>query len=874
MKQEKNIDRPYGDKDAMMEILEWSKDRPNWQRDALRRIVQNGSLGVSDIQELVEICIDKNAVFETLKSAHLSAGAAQSQKISLGGVENPQQINALAADQRISFQNEGLTIVYGDNGSGKSGFVRVLKHACRSRDKNLKILRDVGNLSDEPQSALIKFFRGGQEEEFSWKPDSQPHSDLPLVSIFDSRSASTHVEKTNELAYSPYSMQVLEILRNTCDAVQSEIANRTKALKDQTPAIISSSQLNNDTEAGKFLSDLSANASQATLDGLTLISADEEKELASAAADLADKPERAAARLGSVKTRLSGAVERLNDLMLVTSDEVFSDVSALRKDLPNKSSLAKTASEQLFASSPLPDIGSELWRSLWDAARRYSDDSAYPEKTFPEATAEEDLCVLCQQPLEAEAVERRLTFEEFIKGETKMAEDAAKNLLDQKLNEIKNSSASHKLVGELVGVCRDEIDNSYLAQSLRKCVIMARFRHRSILKSKEIIGAAIAIPDKELGEALDKISTRISELTSSETSPERQALNKRHDELKDRKALAAMKSDVVAEISRRKSIVGLKAASATAAKRSVTEMNKRLSDKLVTDALRGRFAREIQKLEVGAMPLELQKSDRNAVSLFRVCFVERPTEPVGDVLSEGEHRCVALAAFLAELVTSRDYSGIVFDDPMSSLDHLRRKAVAKRLVEESQHRQVIVFTHDLPFMFELKREAEAQNQNVHYQHVHRRKSKPGHVKGELPLKAKPGLELANSLRSELKAVKQEFDDYSETIRTVMAKGFIEKIREALDQGIADFIMPVLGRFDNKIAGGSLFKLVILTDADVETVTAARRRLSEELHAYSEAINPAEVTHSDLVAEVAKLEAWMTDMKERQKKAVAPTTSYA
>ena len=108
----------------------------------------------------------------------------------------------------------------------------------------------------------------------------------------------------------------------------------------------------------------------------------------------------------------------------------------------------------------------------------------------------------------------------------------------------------------------------------------------------------------------------------------------------------------------------------------------------------------------------------------------------------------------------------------------------------------------------------------------------------------------------------------------MAKGFIEKIREALDQGIADFIMPVLGRFDNKIAGGSLFKLVILTDADVETVTAARRRLSEELHAYSEAINPAEVTHSDLVAEVAKLEAWMTDMKERQKKAVAPTTSYA
>ena len=274
------------------------------------------------------------------------------------------------------------------------------------------------------------------------------------------------------------------------------------------------------------------------------------------------------------------------------------------------------------------------------------------------------------------------------------------------------------------------------------------------------------------------------------------------------------------------------------------------------------------------MPLELQKSDRKAVSLFRVCFVERPDEPVGEVLSEGEHRCVALAAFLAELVTSKDYSGIVFDDPISSLDHLHRKTVSKRLVEEAQHRQVIVFTHDLAFMFELKREAEAQDHSVHYQHVHRRQNKPGHVKDELPLKAKPGLELANLLRKELKAMKSEFDGYSETKRTVTAKGVIEEIREVWDQGIADYIMPVLGRFDNRISGGSLFKLAVLNDADVESVTSARRRLSEELHLYSEALNPSEVTHSDLVDEVAKLETWLQDVRERQQKAIAPKTSYA
>jgi len=44
---------------------------------------------------------------------------------------------------------------------------------------------------------------------------------------------------------------------------------------------------------------------------------------------------------------------------------------------------------------------------------------------------------------------------------------------------------------------------------------------------------------------------------------------------------------------------------------------------------------------------------------------------------------------------------------MSSLDHIYRARVAKRLAEEAQHRQVIVFTHDLGFLFEITRESKA-----------------------------------------------------------------------------------------------------------------------------------------------------------------------
>jgi len=67
------------------------------------------------------------------------------------------------------------------------------------------------------------------------------------------------------------------------------------------------------------------------------------------------------------------------------------------------------------------------------------------------------------------------------------------------------------------------------------------------------------------------------------------------------------------------------------------------------------------------------------------------------VFSEGERTAISLACFLGELAASDDNCGIVFDDPVTSLDHRIRGAVVKRLVAEASKRQVIIFTHDLVF---------------------------------------------------------------------------------------------------------------------------------------------------------------------------------
>ena len=73
--------------------------------------------------------------------------------------------------------------------------------------------------------------------------------------------------------------------------------------------------------------------------------------------------------------------------------------------------------------------------------------------------------------------------------------------------------------------------------------------------------------------------------------------------------------------------------------------------------------------------LELrQQNSSQGIPRFKVALVRKPDAKVAQVLSEGEYRCTALAAFMAELSTTESRSGLVFDDPVSSLDHLHRES--------------------------------------------------------------------------------------------------------------------------------------------------------------------------------------------------------
>lgn len=213
------------------DLLTWSNDCPTWQRDALRRLCTQEKLELLDQAELLAIC-KGSAEAQPLTAAHIRDSSSSGADVSLSALYALEHVNALATGERLTFSKTGLTVIYGDNGAGKSSYARVLKQACRARSpKGDTILSNIYAASTGVPTASIDFHVGGQKRKSQWMQGSGAEAALSAVSIFDSRTANVHVENTNDLAYTPLPLTVLAALAQTCQDLKSKLAAEVAALE-------------------------------------------------------------------------------------------------------------------------------------------------------------------------------------------------------------------------------------------------------------------------------------------------------------------------------------------------------------------------------------------------------------------------------------------------------------------------------------------------------------------------------------------------------------------------------------------------------------------------------------------------------------------
>ncbi len=193
-------------------------------------------------------------------------------------------------------------------------------------------------------------------------------------------------------------------------------------------------------------------------------------------------------------------------------------------------------------------------------------------------------------------------------------------------------------------------------------------------------------PASRLQALADKLNTDAEALEKASDEKARATLQKQFTELDARVRLSQVKSAVVTAVTRLDHQLKLKKCLSAVKTNAISLKASELAEKIVSKELAEALNREFKALGVGALRVALQSRSDRGKALHKLKLELPQSRNPGDILSEGEQRAIAIGSFLAEVGLNGGKSGIVFDDPVSSLDHRRRERVAKRLAVEAAQR--------------------------------------------------------------------------------------------------------------------------------------------------------------------------------------------
>lgn len=857
----------------LQEILKWSQTLPNWQSDAIARLFAKESLSDDDLDDLFALLKVEHAIpdpqertAKKLSAEQIPAPAAPNSHINLLALKNLRHVNRIAENQRLAFGPDGLTVVYGDNGSGKSGYSRVLKRACRARDQSEPIHPDafLPPVQAGNAEATFEIEVDGVAEEVGWANGKAAPAILSSLAVFDSRCARSYLDDEGDFAYVPYGLDILEGLAGVCKKLKGMVdAENVQSAPDKS----SFADLAGTTLVGKLIAGLSHKTKPEQVETLAALSAEETALHADLEKNLKEASPSDKAKLSRLRaSRIAKVAQNATDKLGVVGDAAIGKLRVLVEAYHSAQSAANLAAQQFKDdASLLPGTGGEAWKTLFEAARKFSVE-AYPGAAFPEL-GQGAPCPLCQQPL-AEGAERLLRFEVFVQQEVEKAAKTHKKTLDDAFTSFSGQNLMLGMDDELFTEI-EALDNQLApdTRTFEKALVERQVGIQSAVKSGQwdkILALPVS-PTARLQALADKLNQEAGTLEKLSDEKARVVLQIRYNELEARTRLAKVKTAVLAAIERldRQSKLGkcLSDVKTNAISIKATE----LTEKIVSKELEAALNQEFKRLGVGSLQVHLKSHTEKGKAYHKLALNLPQAKTPADILSEGEQRAIALASFLAEVNIGGGSGGIVFDDPVSSLDHKRRERVARRLAQEGAKRQVIIFTHDLYFLNLLIEMAQQAGVAIETQSIARQPAGFGVTDPDLPFDGMNTKARVGYLRNRCPQIKKLFDSGDELEHRKQTAAAYQQLRVAWERAIEEVLLRnVVLRFRKGIETQRLAG-VMVEDADYIAVDTWMSKCSNYAHDQA-LLGGMEVPEPDeLLADINELEKWRAEIHDRGEK---------
>ena len=301
--------------------------------------------------------------------------------------------------------------------------------------------------------------------------------------------------------------------------------------------------------------------------------------------------------------------------------------------------------------------------------------------------------------------------------------------------------------------------------------------------------------------------------------------------------------------------------------RSISNKSKEFATVAVTDELKKALEKEFEVLGIGHIKTKLKERNSRG-KMYHQLLLDLPVaKKIDEILSEGEQRAIALGSFFAELSLANHSCGIIFDDPVSSLDHWRRRNVARRLAEEAKNRQVVVFTHDTSFLGQLSDEIEAAGiPNLTF-FLEWRDGAPGSVNAGLPWDHQGYKARINALEQAHRKLAKSWPTYPGENEIGDIRHQYGRLRATLERVIQDVVFNgVVKRYRDWIRVDSLEDVVGFSRTEYNAIEKLHKRSCDVItaHDQSSSKDAAIPTAADLGNDIGALKTIIETIRDRRK----------
>jgi hypothetical protein len=700
--------------DARQLLVDWANAQDHWVRAivaevlATRREVVAEALGRAYSLLLAEKELSSEILTPVPALGTNGGTEPGTAPLRLTCLSEVRNVNALTPDQTVTF-NPRLTVCFGENAAGKTGYVRIFKRLAAVRSAE-PILGNIHRVSGAPPHAKLAYDYGSGTTTYEWNDETGV---LPFtrMAVFDAGAVRLHVDDDLAYVYTPSDLALFRYTHAAIENVKARLETaRTEAQARTNPFL---ARFARDTPVYPKIESLGAATNLAELQQLGTVTPEE----AATLAPLREKVE--ALRPESVEARLRLAradrdVYRALESAARTAAgfnwTAYADAVA---QVGVAAARQEEATERAFRPEEIPGGFSDAWRAFLLAGEKYLDDLHRPD--YPH---DQDVCIYCRQPLSAAAMALLRKYREFSSGTFREALLRAQTAVD---------TLSRPLVALELGNLKPGLDQRADGGTpvvTRGLALVEQVRAVQDAIGRRVPVSAIAVSGVA-GEVVRLASTEVAraeELVKglSTQAEERERLHRAESAtlraLEARVTLQTLLADVTSFVKRAQWAV--KAGTLISSRfptvlRSLTDESKQASELLLNQDFERRFTTECTALKAPSVKLDFPGRKAEPARRKRL----DADHPLSAILSEGEQKVIALADFLAEASLRRVSAPLVFDDPVTSLDQKRMRYVADRLFELSRENQVVIFTHNIWFVVEVLGRFETAKTECSYYEV-------------------------------------------------------------------------------------------------------------------------------------------------------------